>query len=93
LKEETMKRILGLLAVLGTLTILQPNGEMKLYATFPMGNQVSIVDPDTGRTWMIHAWGEYADRGDIIDYDKGEIYRWNYSEGCRKCGDWQRQEE
>jgi hypothetical protein len=82
-----MKRILEMLAVLGTLTILQPNGQMKLYTTFPMENQVSILDVDTGRTWMIHSWGEHGNQGDIIDYDKGEIYRWNYSDGCRRCGE------
>jgi hypothetical protein len=88
-----MKRILILLALLGTLTILQPNGEMKFYNTFPMGNQVSILDLDTGKTWMIHSWGERANQGDIIEYDTGEIYRWNFSDGCRQCGDLLQQED
>jgi hypothetical protein len=91
--EDTMKGILGLLAILGTLTVLQPSGEVRLFATFPMGSQVSLLDLDTGRTWMVHSRGERGNQGDIIDYDNGEIYHWDYTDGCRRCGDWLQHEE
>ena len=88
-----MKRLLGSLALLGTLTILQPDGEVKFYSTFPMGNQLSILELDTGRTWMIHSWDDRGNQGDIIDYDKSQIYHWNYSDGCQRCGEWLQEEE
>ena len=43
-----------LLAVLGALSIVQPDGSVKFYATFPMGwTQMSVLELDTGKTWMI----------------------------------------
>jgi hypothetical protein len=94
LTEDTMKRILGLLAVFGTLTVLQPDGNVKFYATFPMGGtQMSVLELDTGRTWMIRASDERGNAGNVIDYDNGGIYQWNTTDGCRRCGGSQRWEE
>ena len=89
-----MKRIFGLLAILGTLTVMQPDGSVKFYATFPMGGtQMSVLDLDTGRTWMIRKSDAHGNTVDIIDYDSGEIYNWNTSDGCIQCGGLQRWEE
>jgi hypothetical protein len=92
--EDTMKRIIGLLGLLGTLAIMQPDGTVKRYATFPMGGtQMSVLELDTGKTWMIRKSDVHGSTGDIIDYDNGDIYHWNTTDGCRRCGDRQRQEE
>jgi hypothetical protein len=81
-----MKAILALFSILGVLAVLGPDGNTRFYATFPMGNQVSILEIDSGRTWMIHARDESGNSGDLIDYDKGEVYYWNYNDGCsRSC--------
>ena len=83
-----MKRIFGLLAILGTLTVMQPDGSVRLYATFPMGGtQMSVLELDTGKTRMIRQRGEHGNAGEIIDYDNGDIYYWNSTDGCRRCGD------
>lgn len=89
-----MKRILGLLSLLGTLAVMQPDGSVKVYATFPMGGtQMSVLQLDTGRTWMIRTSDERGNTVDIIDYDKGEMVHWNTADGCRRCADRQREEE
>ena len=89
-----MRKFPALLAMLGTLTVMQPDGTVKLYATFPMGGtQMSVLELDTGRTWMIRERGEHGNAGEIIDYDNGDIYHWNTTDGCRRCGDWQREED
>ena len=88
------KNMVVLFTLLGTLAITQPNGNVKLYATFPMGGtQMSVLDLDTGKTWMIRESGVQGNAGEIIDYDSGEIYHWNYTDGYRRCGDWKREEE
>ena len=89
-----MKRIIGLLSLLGTLAVMQPDGSVKVYATFPMGGtQMSVLDLDTGRTWMIRKADAYGNTVDVIDYDSGETYRWNTTDGCRKCGIGKQMEE
>ena len=83
------KNMVALFALLGTLAIMQPNGSVKLYATFPMGGtQMSVLELDTGKTWMIRESGVHGNAGEIIDYDSGEIYQWNTTDGFRRCGDW-----
>jgi hypothetical protein len=94
LTGDSIKRILGGLAVFGTLTVLQPDGNVKFYATFPMGGtQTIIAELDTSKTWMVNNWDERGNGGNVIDYDNGQIYHWNYTDGCRRCGDRQRQTE
>ena len=89
-----MKRILGLLSLLGTLAVMQPDGSVKTYATFPMGGtQMSVLDLDTGRTWMIRKADAHGNTVDVIDYDSGETYRWNTTDGCRKCQEGNQMEE
>jgi hypothetical protein len=88
-----MKAFLAILSLLGTLAVMDSNGSTRLYATFPMGNQVSVLEIDTGRTWMIHARDENGNSGDIIDYDTGDVYLWNYNAGCRGCDNWKHMEE
>ena len=93
-KLSKMRRFLALLAVLGTLTVLQPDGSVKFYATFPVGGtQMSVLELDTGRTWMIRTSDELGNTGTVIDYDSGEIYQWNTTDSCRRCGGLQRWEE
>ena len=71
-----MKRIFALLSLLGTLAVMQPDGRVKTYATFPMGEtQMSVLEVDTGRTWMIRKSDAHGNTVDIIDYDHGETYR------------------
>ena len=83
------KNMVALFALLGTLAVMQPNGNVKLYATFPMGGtQMSVLDLDTGKTWMIRESGVQGNAGEIIDYDSGEIYHWNHTDGSSRCGDW-----
>jgi hypothetical protein len=81
------------LVILGTLAIMQPDGDMKFYATFPMGTQMSVLELDSGRTWMIRATDERGSSGTVTDYDNGDMYRWNTTDGCRRCGDWQQWEK
>jgi hypothetical protein len=89
-----MKRIFGLLAILGTLTVMQPDGSVKVYATFPMGGtQMSVLELDTGRTWMIRKSDAHGNTVDIIDYDNGEMVHLNTTDGCTKCGDWKQMVE
>jgi hypothetical protein len=83
-----------LLAVLGTLAIVQPDGSVKFYATFPMGGtQMSVLELDTGKTWMIRTSDEHGNTGTVIDYDSGDIYQWDTTDGCRRCGGWQQMEK
>lgn len=83
------KNMVALFALLGTLAVMQPNGNVKLYATFPMGGtQMSVLDLDSGKTLMIRESGVPCNAGEIIDYDSGEIYHWNYTDGQKRCGDW-----
>jgi hypothetical protein len=89
-----MRKFHALLALLGTLTVVQADGSVKLYATFPMGGtQMSVLELDTGRTWMIRERGDHGNAGEIIDYDNGDIYHWNTTDGCIRCGDRQRQDD
>ena len=89
-----MRKFPALLAMLGTPTVMQPDGTVKLYATFPLGGtQMSVLELDTGRTWMIWERGEHGNGGEITDYDNGDIYHWNTTHGCRRCGDRQRQDD
>jgi hypothetical protein len=84
---------LVLLAVLGTLSIVQPDGSVKFYATFPMGGtQMSVLELDTGKTWMIRTSDERGNAGTVINHDSGDIYQWNTTDGCRRCGGWQWEE-
>jgi hypothetical protein len=89
-----MRKFLALLALLGTLAVMQPDGTVKHYVTFSMGGtQMSVLELDTGRTWMIRERGEHGNAGEIIDYDNGDIYHWSTTYGCRRCGDRQREED
>jgi hypothetical protein len=92
-RELNMKIFFALLSTLGMLAVTNPDGNTRFYATFPIGNQVSILEIDTGRTWMIHASGVNGKSGDIIDYDNREIHYWKYEDGCLRCGDWRPVEE
>ena len=68
--------MVALFAVLWTLAIMQPNGSVKLYATFPMGGtQMSVLELDTGKTWMIRESGVHGNAGQIpvLSLSKGSI--------------------
>jgi len=89
-----MKNLFVLFALLGTLAVTQPDGTVKFYATFPLGGtQVSVLELDSGKTWMIRESGVHGKAGDIIDYDSGEIRHWNYTDGSIRCGGLQHGEE
>jgi hypothetical protein len=92
--ENLIKPVFALLAVPGTLTVLEPDGEVKFYATFPIGrNQLDIMALDRGNIWSMQKWDGRSNAGNIIDYDKGQIYHWNYIDGCSTCGDLLQPEE
>jgi|GEM_PF-3518571 len=89
-----MESLFVLFAVLGTLAVTQPDGTVRFYATFPMGGtQMSVMELDSGKTWMIRESGVHGMAGEIIDYDSGEIRHWNYTDGLRSCGGLQHGEE
>jgi len=94
-KSPGKAKELGVLfAVLGTLAVTQPDGTVKFYATFPLGGtQMSVLELDSGKTWMIRESGVHGKAGDIIDYDSGEIRHWNYTDGSIRCGGLQHGEE
>jgi hypothetical protein len=78
-----------LFAVLGTLAVTQPDGKVKFYWTYPMGGpQTSVMEFDSGKTWMIRESRGLGQAGGIIDYDSREIRYWNYADGCKRYGDW-----
>ena len=54
---------------------------------------MSVLDLDTGRTWMIRKADAHGNAVDVTDYDSGETYRRNTNDGCRKCGDGKQTEE
>ncbi len=94
-KSPGKAKELGVLfAVLGTLAVTQPDGTVKFYATFPMGGtQMSVMEVDSGKTWMIRKTGGLGNAGEIVDYDSGQIRFWNYTDGPRSCGGLLQEEE